>query len=147
MPKADALFNTNRRTLLAGIIAAPIVAVLPATAAEAVPVDAAFFAHYQKFNAVFRAAREMSRLPEPPANTPEGEAYEARFDALVSEECRLLSELAAMPAHTAQGQRIKAELILKLIPEHMAHTVIAEYDSNTQLVLSLARDLVRETVA
>lgn len=143
MPKADALFNTNRRSLLAGIIAAPIVAVLPATAAESVPSDAAFFAHYQKFNAVFRAVREMSRLPEPPANTPEGEAYEARFDALVSEECRLLSELAAMPAHTAQGQRLKAELILKLLPEHMTHSVIAEYDSNTQLVLSL----VRETVA
>ncbi|MFT8944406.1 MAG: hypothetical protein ABF931_09480 [Acetobacter pasteurianus] len=147
MPKADALSNTNRRSLLAGIIAAPIMAVLPATAAETVPSDAVFFAHYQKFNVVFRAVREMSRLPEPPANTPEGEAYEARFDALVSEECRLLSELAAMPAHTAQGQRIKAELILKLLPEHMTHSVIAEYDSNTQLVLSLARDLVRETVA
>ena len=147
MPKADALFNTNRRSLLAGIIAAPIVAVLPATAAESVPSDAAFFAHYQKFNTVFRAVREISLLPEPPVNTPEGDAYEAKFDALVSEECRLLSELAAMPAHTAQGQRLKAELILKLLPEHMTHSVIAEYDSNTQLVLSLARDLVRETAA
>lgn len=41
MSKADVLSNTNRRALLVGIIAAPVVAILPATAAETMPSDAA----------------------------------------------------------------------------------------------------------
>lgn len=140
MPKADALSNTQRRCVLAGIMSAPLLAVTPAVAAAQLD-DAQLFASHQRFQAAYSAVRAMSKQPEPACNTPEADAYEARFDALVLEECDRLEELAAIPAHTSRGQRLKAEIILALLPEHLRYS---EQDGETQLVLSLARDLVRE---
>lgn len=143
MPKADALSNTQRRCVLAGIMTAPWLTVSPGEAV-AQKDDVLLFASYQRFRAAYSAVRAMRDTPEPACNTPEADTYEARFDALVLEECDRLEELAAIPAFTPQGQRLKAEIILTLLPEHLRHS---EQDGETQLVLSLARDLVRENVA
>ncbi|GAN64715.1 hypothetical protein AA0313_1829 [Acetobacter indonesiensis NRIC 0313] len=62
--------------------------------------------------------------------------YEVRFDALVLEESDRLEELAAIPAFTPQGPRLKAEIILALLPEHLRYS---EVDAETQLMLSLER--------
>ncbi|KAA8389681.1 hypothetical protein FOH24_08810 [Acetobacter tropicalis] len=102
------------------------------------------FACHQRFHAVYSAVRAASCEPSPAFGTPECNAREALFDKMVLEECDLLEELAAIPAHTRQGQRLKAEVILALLPEHLRHN---EQDGETQLVLSLARDLVRENAA
>lgn len=142
MPKANALSTTQRRCVLTGIVAAPLLAVTPAVAAQL--DDAPLFASHQRFQAVYSAARAMSNQPEPACNTPEADAYEAQFDALVLEECERLEELAAIPALTPQGQRLKAEIILALLPEHLRYS---EMDGETQLILSLARDLVRRNAA
>lgn len=143
MPKANALSTTQRRSVLTGIMTAPLLAVTPAAAVAQLD-DARLFASHQRFQAAYSAARAMSNQPEPACNTPEADAYEARFDAMVMEECARLEELAAIPAFTLQGQRLKAEIILSLLPEHLRHS---EMDGETQLVLSLARDLVREKAA
>lgn len=143
MPKADALSNTQRRCVLTGIMAAPLLAITPAVAVAPLD-DARLFASHQRFQAAYSAVRTMSNQPEPASNAPEADAYEARFDALVLEECDRLEELAAIPAFTPQGQRLKAEIILALLPEHLRYS---EMDGETQLVLSLARDLVREKAA
>lgn len=143
MPKANALSTTQRRCVLTGIMAAPLLAVTPAVAAAQLD-DAPLFASHQRFQAAYSAARAMSNQPEPACNTPEADVYEARFDALVLEECERLEELAGIPALTPQGQRLKAEIILALLPEHLRYS---EMDGETQLVLSLARDLVRGNAA
>ncbi|MFT8723092.1 MAG: hypothetical protein ABF443_00115 [Acetobacter malorum] len=140
MPKANALSTTQRRCVLTGIMAAPLLVVTPAVTAAQLD-DERLFASHQRFQAAYSAVRTMSNQPEPACNTPEADAYEVRFDALVLEECDRLEELAAIPALTPQGQRLKAEIILSLLPEHLRHS---EMDGETQLVLSLARDLVRE---
>ncbi|GFE94385.1 hypothetical protein [Acetobacter persici] len=137
MPKANALSTTQRRCVLAGIMTAPLLAVTPTVAATSLD-DAPLVASHQRFQAAYSAARAMSKQPEPACNTPEADAYEARFDALVMEECDCLEELAAIPALTPQGQRLKAEIILALLPEHLRYS---EMDGETQLILSLARDL------
>lgn len=118
MPKADALHTTHRRSMLAGIMASPFLAVTPAVATARLD-DAPLFACHQRFQAAYSAARTMNNQPEPACNTPEGDAFEVRFDALVLEECERLEELAAIPALTPQGQRLKAEIILALLPEHL----------------------------
>lgn len=143
MPKANALSTTQRRCVLTGIMAAPLLAVTPAVAAAQLD-DTPLFASHQRFQAAYSAVRTMSNQPEPACNTPEADAYEARFDALVLDECARLEELAAIPAFTPQGQRLKAKIILALLPEHLRYS---EMDGETQLVLSLARDLVREKTA
>ncbi|GFE92601.1 hypothetical protein [Acetobacter persici] len=143
MPKANALSTTQRRCVLTGIMAAPLLGLTPAIAAAQLD-DAPLFACHQRFRAAYSAARAMSNQPEPACNTPEADAYEARFDALVLEECDRLEELAAIPAFTPRGQRLKAEIILALLPEHLRYS---EMDGETQIVLSLARDLVREKAA
>ncbi|MFT8471178.1 hypothetical protein [Acetobacter persici] len=125
-------------------MAAPLLAVTPAAAIAQQPDDAPLFASHQRFHAAYSAVRTMSKQPEPVCNTPEADAYEARFDALVLEECERLEELAAIPALTPQGQRLKAKIILALLPEHLRYS---EMDGETQLILSLARDLVRESAA
>ncbi|MFT8471166.1 hypothetical protein [Acetobacter persici] len=114
------------------------------TVAAAQQDDAPLFACHQRFQAAYSAARAMSNQPEPACNTPEADAYEVRFDALVLEECERLEELAAIPAFTLRGKRLKAEIILALLPEHLRYS---EMDGETQLILSLARDLVREKAA
>ncbi|WP_212374539.1 hypothetical protein [Acetobacter persici] len=124
-------------------MSAPLLAGTP-TVAAAQQDDGPLFACHQRFQAAYSAARAMSNQPEPACNTPEADAYEARFDALVLEECDRLEELAAIPAFTPQGKRLKAEIILALLPEHLRYN---EQDGETQLVLSLARDLVREKEA
>ncbi|GFE94398.1 hypothetical protein [Acetobacter persici] len=144
MPKANALSTTQRRCVLTGIMAAPLLAVAPAAALAQQSDDVPLFACHQRFQAAYSAARAMSNQPEPACNTPEADAYEARFDAMVLEECARLEELAAIPAFTPQGQRLKAKIILALLPEHLRYS---EMDGETQLILSLARDLVRENAA
>lgn len=143
MPKANALSITQRRCVLTGIMAAPLLAITPAEAAAQLD-DAPLFASHQRFQAAYSVARAMSNQPEPACNAPEAEAHEARFDELVLEECNRLEELAAIPAFTQQGQRLKAKIILALLPERLR---TSEMDGETQLVLSLARDLVRGNVA
>ncbi|GAN61584.1 hypothetical protein ACI01nite_25230 [Acetobacter cibinongensis] len=143
MPKANALSITQRRCVLTGIMAAPLLAITPAGAAAQLG-DAPLFASHQRFQAAYSAVRTMSNQPEPTGNTPEADVCEARFDALVLEECDRLEELAAIPALTPQGQRLKAEIILALLPERLR---TSEMDGETQLVLSLARDLVRGNAA
>lgn len=148
MPKADALSITQRRSVLTGIIAAPFLVGTPATATAApFQADAALFDCHQRFHAVYSAVRAASREPSPTFGTPECDAREALFDKMVLEECDLLEELAAIPAHTRQGQQLKAEVILALLPEHLRNNEVSDGDGETQLVLSLARDLVREKTA
>ncbi|KAA8384061.1 hypothetical protein FOH24_07710 [Acetobacter tropicalis] len=118
-------------------------AVTPAVTASQLD-DARLFASHQRFHAVYSAVRAASREPSPAFGTPECNAREALFDKMVLEECDRLEELAAIPALTPQGQRLKAEIILALLPEHLRYS---EMDGETQLILSLARDLVRENVA
>lgn len=143
MSQANAFPNTQRRSVLAGIMITPLLAGTSAVAAIQQD-DTPLFASHQRFQAAYSAVRAMSRQPEPACNTPEADVYEARFDALVQEECDRLEELAAIPAHTRKGQRLKAEVILALLPEHLRNNEVSDGDGETQLVLSLARDLVRE---
>ncbi|MCG0993913.1 hypothetical protein LHT11_01690 [Acetobacter indonesiensis] len=97
MPKADALFTTQCRCVLTGIMAAPLLAVTQSVTAAPLD-DVPLFASHQRFRAAYFAACAMCRPPEPTCNTPEADAYEVRFNALLREDYDRLEELAAIPA-------------------------------------------------
>lgn len=146
MPMADALSTTHRRSLLAGIMAVPFLAVT-AHAGAYLHTDAALLAAFNQFQDCRRRIDAHCVAKNHIFGTPEEWLHEDKLNALVVEQDELVAAMAALPATTHAGQQAKAIAALTMLRDQIAPGEEELGDSMTWLEVSLLTDLTREAAA
>lgn len=143
MPKANALPTTPRRSLLAGIIAAPFLATTDHAEAY-LHADADLLEAFKQFQDCRRRIDAHCMAKNHIFGTPDQQLHEDKLNALVVEQDELLAAMAALPATTQAGQQAKAVTALTMLRDQIAPGEEELEDSMTWLEVSLLRDLTQE---
>lgn len=145
MPMADVLSNTHRRSLLAGIMAVPFLAVT-AHAETYLHAETDLLEAFKQFQDCRRRIDAHCLVKNHIFGTPDQQLHEDKLNALVVEQDELVAAMAALPATTLAGQRAKATAALTMLRDQIAPGEEELEDSMTMLEVSLLTDLTRETV-
>lgn len=141
MPKANALSTTQRRCVLTGIMAAPLLAVAPAVAAA--HLDDAQLLHFcAEFNSTHATIKKIEAGPETEFGSPEDNQRQHSLDHFVIREEQLLDQISEISAHTHAGILAKAVVIRKYLPQYVDEYEADPESSQIRIVLSLMDDLL-----
>jgi hypothetical protein len=136
----------SRRQAFVGFSAAATAAGLTVPVfAEPAELDAALLAACADYRAAAQEEARLEALPHHPFGSREQAVLEERTLAAVAQISAALDTVAAIPAASALGMRVKAELIESTFPEAVDACELSLEDSEVRLVLSLAQDLLRLT--
>lgn len=130
----------SRRGALASVLAATAAA-LPAVAIAATGRDAALSALYRKFCHVNAQIRAIDDAPEYEFGSYEEQQREAAATSLCIQEGQIVSELAAIPACSPSGLKIKATVLQTLLPGILRDCDLNEDTAEVHLILSLLHDM------
>ncbi|GAN64251.1 hypothetical protein AA0313_0103 [Acetobacter indonesiensis NRIC 0313] len=130
----------RRNVLKASLVAAGAAVPVVASSSPAGGQDAALQDVLRRYWQVERAILAMEASPEPPVTAPEYPAWEARFDGLIAQRSRIITQMADLRAVTPEGQRAKAEVLERHLPICLRWYDCGD-DPEIRLALSLARDV------
>lgn len=130
-----------------GVLASSLFATAAAVPAIAAPSpangpDAALLEALVRYWQAERAILAMEAGVEPPATSPAYPAWEAKFDALISQRSKAIAQMADLRAMTAEGQQGKATVLERHLPLSLRWYDCGD-DPEIKLALSLARDVGR----
>lgn len=131
---------SRRKVLGASLVVTAAAVPVAASPSPAGGQDAALLDVLARYWQAERAILEMEAGLEPPVTAPEYTEWEAKFDALVSQRSRIISQMACLRACSPEGQRAKAEVLERHLPICLRWYDCGD-DPEIRLALSLARDV------
>ena len=136
MPKADALFTTPRRAMLAGIAAMPVLAMMAAPAEACAHPDAALLEVCRQYDALTDKIRAFY---EGPNRIEDDRQRMAAIDPYATRQEELLEDLTYLRATTLEGLQARARTLAKWCPDIWTEWTEGMDD---MMVLAIVRDLL-----
>lgn len=133
--------SVSRRGVLGASLAATAAAVPAVASTRTAPgPDALLMDALARYWQAERGILAMEAGTEPPVTAQDHPAWELRFDGLIAQRSRIISQMADLRAVTPEGQRAKAEVLERHLPTCLRWYDCGD-DPEIRLALSLARDV------